>query len=148
MQEECPSWLYQVKMGATSMWEAWQAILPDGTKTSVSYNHYSLGCVGQWIYRKIGGLDADLPGYKRVLFDPHPLGGITSARCALDTVYGMAEIEWKLVDGCMEMELTVPSNASGLVALGGRRAVVDGETLEGAERVEICPGRHRVRYIL
>ena len=148
MQEECPSWLYQVKMGATSMWEAWQAVLPDGTKTSVSYNHYSLGCVGQWIYRKIGGLDMDLPGYKRVLFDPHPLGGVSYASCALDTVYGMAEIKWKLDGGRMEMELTVPANASGLVALSGRSAVVDGELIEGAESAKLCAGHHHVQYAL
>ena len=146
MQEECPSWLYQVKHGATSMWEAWQAILPDGTKTSVSYNHYALGCIGQWIYRKVGGLDADLPGYARILFDPHPLGGITWADTSVETGYGKARIRWRLEGETLVSDVTVPVGATARFALHGRKAAVDGHEVCGEDAM-LCSGEHTVRLL-
>ena len=63
-QEDCPSWLYEVKAGATTMWESWGAIAEDGAVSTYSYNHYAFGCVGEWMYRHIGGLQIIEPGYK------------------------------------------------------------------------------------
>lgn len=144
MQEECPSWLYQVKNGATSMWEAWQAVLPDGTKTSVSYNHYALGCIGQWLYRRIGGMDAALPGFKRICFDPIPVGGIQGAHMALDTVHGIAEIDWRIEDGHKIIDLCIPANASGYLRTHGQSAIVDESVHSFGADIELCSGRHHI----
>ena len=69
-QKKCPSWLYEVEHGATTMWESWGAVLEDGTVSTYSYNHYAFGCIGEWLYREIGGLQALEPGYKKIRFAP------------------------------------------------------------------------------
>ena len=66
-QTECPSWLYEVEKGATTMWERWDAITPDGKVNMVSFNHCAFGCIGDWLYRFIAGLDKDQPGYKHIV---------------------------------------------------------------------------------
>lgn len=70
-QEKCPSWLYEMKMGATTIWESWRAIAEDGTRTSASYNHFAFGCVGEFMYRKILGLTSLRPGYQKVRIAPN-----------------------------------------------------------------------------
>ncbi len=79
LQRECPSWLYTVMMGATTMWERWDSMLPDGTINPgqmTSFNHYALGAVADWMHRNIGGIAPLEPGYSRVLIAPQPGGGI------------------------------------------------------------------------
>jgi alpha-L-rhamnosidase len=87
-QRECPSWLYPVIMGATTVWERWDSMLPDGTINPgqmTSFNHYALGAVADWIHRVVGGIAPLEPGYSRVLIAPQPGGGIRWARSSLDT---------------------------------------------------------------
>ncbi|MGI0501413.1 hypothetical protein ABY44_00005, partial [Burkholderia sp. ZZQ-2] len=58
LEQECPSWLYQVVQGATTVWERWDAMLPDGTVnpgTMTSFNHYALGAVADWLHRSVAG---------------------------------------------------------------------------------------------
>lgn len=69
-QEKAQSWLYEVMQGATTIWENWEAIRPDGTRTNASYNHFAFGCVGDFIYRRIGGLYPLTPGYDTVKIAP------------------------------------------------------------------------------
>lgn len=73
-QDRCPSWFYEIKKGATTIWESWAAIKPDGTVGKYSFNHFAYGCVGDWIVRKIGGLELKKPGFKEFyatpFFDP------------------------------------------------------------------------------
>ena len=132
-QEECPSWLYEVKMGATTMWEAWQAVLPDGTNTSVSYNHYAFGCVGDWMYRKIGGLDKLEPGYKKILIAPVPDERIDSAETVYQSVYGKIAVSWKRNGQNMCVETVIPANTSARIKLPGGETV---ETGSGTYRYE------------
>lgn len=115
--DECPSWLYEVKMGATTMWEAWQAVLPDGTPTSVSYNHYAFGCVGDWMYRNIAGIDQEKPGYKKAKLKPLMDNRITSAAGSCKTSYGMLKHEWEITDGIMTVKATVPCNTTADIYL-------------------------------
>ena len=80
LQRECPSWLYPVTMGATTIWERWDSILPDGTVNPgemTSFNHYALGAVADWMHRTIGGVRLAAPGCRRVRIAPRPGGGIT-----------------------------------------------------------------------
>jgi alpha-L-rhamnosidase len=87
-QEQSPSWLYQVAMGATTIWERWDAMLPDGTVNPgemTSFNHYAFGAVADWMHRVIAGIRPLAAGYERILFAPQPGAGITSASAALRT---------------------------------------------------------------
>jgi len=122
LKEDYPSWLYQVSRGATTVWEHWDGLKPDGKMWSAnmnSFNHYAYGAVGDWMYRTIGGitLDPAAPGYKHVIFHPQPGGGITSAREKIETPYGPVVMEWKIADGQWTMNFEVPPNASATLVL-------------------------------
>ncbi len=121
-REQYPSWLYPVKMGATTIWERWDGIKPDGTfqdKGMNSYNHYAYGAIGEWMYRVMAGLEIDpsAPGYKRILIQPHPGGGFTRAKAAHLTPYGRAESAWELKDGKMELTVEIPPNTTATVRI-------------------------------
>ena len=123
-QQECPSWLYPVTMGATTIWERWDAMLPDGTINPgpmTSFNHYAFGSIADWMHRTIGGLSALEPGYRRVLIAPRPGGGITWARTSLETPNGRVTVEWHMTaDRHISVELVVPDGTTAVVRLPGR----------------------------
>jgi len=119
-QDKCPSWLYAVKMGATSIWEAWQAILEDGTPTIVSYNHYAFGCVGEWMYRTIGGLKAMKPGYKHFVISPNPAEQLTWAEIKYDSVHGSIGSMWKKSEDDICIEVNVPVNTTATIFVPGK----------------------------
>ncbi len=122
MQTECPSWLYPVTMGATTIWERWDSMLPDGSINGgemTSFNHYALGAVGDWMQRTIGGLAPAEPGYRKLAIHPQPGGGLTHARASLQTPYGPAECAWTAADGSLEVTAVVPPNTSAVVTLPG-----------------------------
>jgi len=126
MQQECPSWLYPVTMGATTIWERWDSMLPDGSINAgemTSFNHYALGAVADWIHRTIGGLAPTEPGYRRLKISPRPGGGLTHARARHLTPYGMAECDWKIKDGNLSLDVVIPPNTSAFVKLPGSDAV-------------------------
>jgi len=119
-QRACPSWLYPVTIGATTIWERWDSMLPDGSVNPgamTSFNHYALGSVGDWMYRTIGGLAPAEPGYRRLDLQPHIGGGLTSARARHLTPYGMAECAWKIEGGVVQVEAVIPPNVSARVVL-------------------------------
>ena len=118
-QDKCPSWLYEIDRGATTVWEAWQAIMPDGTKTNVSYNHYAFGCVAEWMYQNIGGLRRLLPGYKRSCIAPVIEQRIRHASVSLDTPYGILKSSWKVCDGMIYMDVEIPANTEAIIILPG-----------------------------
>jgi alpha-L-rhamnosidase len=125
-QEECPSWLYAVKKGATSIWEAWQAILEDGTPMSVSYNHYSFGCVGEWMYRTIGGLKPILPGYKHFSIKPILDDRLSWAEVKYNSRYGLIESHWKRESDGIKLRVEVPMNTKATIHLSNNKEVVVG----------------------
>lgn len=116
-QDECPSWLYEVKMGATTIWEAWQAVLPDGRPTMASYNHYAFGCVGDWMYRVIGGLHTSEPGYKKIMIKPEMDERITSASAMLESPYGQIESTWEIKESKMRLKVAIPANTTAEIYL-------------------------------
>ena len=125
LQHDCPSWLYPVKMGATTIWERWDSMLPDGSINPgemTSFNHYALGAVADWLHRIVGGLAPAEPGYKKILFRPQPGGGITRASAQHLTPYGLAECVWEYHGGKMNVMVTVPPNTTGMVSLPGRES--------------------------
>lgn len=125
MQETCPSWLYPVLCGATSTWERWDALKPDGTINNaddgtvdmVSFNHYAYGAVGNWLYTRVGGLQMTEPGYRKFQLAPIPGGGLTWAKVSHICPYGKIESRWEIRDGKLVMDFTVPENTSADVCL-------------------------------
>jgi alpha-L-rhamnosidase len=121
LQRECPSWLYPVTMGATTIWERWDAMLPDGTINPgqmTSFNHYALGAVADWMHRSIGGITPLMPGYSQVLIAPQPGGGILWARASLETKHGKIAVSWSQDDGGpLELDVRVPDGVAALVRL-------------------------------
>lgn len=120
MQETYPSWLYPVKMGATTIWERWDGIKPDSTFQTPgmnSFNHYAYGAIGDWMYRVVAGLDTDEdnPGYKKIKIKPHIGGGLTHAAATLNTYYGKLHSGWKLDNGKLILEIEIPVNTTAIV---------------------------------
>jgi alpha-L-rhamnosidase len=129
LQREAPSWLYAVTMGATTIWERWDSMLPDGSINPgemTSFNHYAFGAVADWMHRTVGGLAPLEPGYRRILIAPQPGGGITWAETGLQTPYGRAAVRWDLGDAGMRVEVTVPAGAEAVLRLPGRKEEVLG----------------------
>ena len=120
LQKTYPSWLYPVKMGATTIWERWDSMKPDSTFQDpgmTSFNHYAYGAIGDWMYRTMVGLDTeeDGPGYKHIKVKPHPGGGITNANASLQTYYGTAAAGWKITGGKLLLDVEVPANTSATI---------------------------------
>ncbi|QPH41081.1 glycoside hydrolase family 78 protein [Pedobacter endophyticus] len=122
MQESYPSWLYPVKMGATTIWERWDGIKQDGTFQTPdmnSFNHYAYGAIGDWMYKNIAGINpiAAQPGYKEILIAPKPGGKLTSASGELETVYGTVKSSWTIANGVFKLDVTIPANTTAAVVL-------------------------------
>jgi alpha-L-rhamnosidase len=120
MQDTYPSWLYPVKMGATTIWERWDGVKPDSTFQTPgmnSFNHYAYGAIGDWMYRVIAGLDtyAADPGYHHSRIDPHPGGGLTEARADLQTGYGLLSSHWRMASDTLYMDVVIPANTTSSV---------------------------------
>ncbi|MDU0349120.1 family 78 glycoside hydrolase catalytic domain, partial [Actinomyces sp. MRS3W] len=98
MQDTAPSWLYEVEEGATTIWESWFAVAPDGTVGAMSFNHYAFGCVDDWLFRRLGGIDPAQPGYRRVRVAPLTDGPVSWARAHRDTPYGRVSVAWERSD--------------------------------------------------
>ena len=120
LAEECPSFLYPLSKGATTTWERWDAIQPDGSLNSTgmtSLNHYALGAVADWLHRVVAGLSPAAPGYAALRVDPQPGGGLTFARAVKDTPHGQAAVSWTDGDGLRTVEVVVPDGVTAEVVL-------------------------------
>ena len=134
LNEDYPSWGFEIRMGATTMWERWNTIHGDGEFGPVdmnSFNHYAYGAVADWMFQHIGGLQILEPGYKKSRIAPLVgQGGLSHAQCSLRTPYGLLACEWKLVDGNLTLAVTVPANTSAEVVIPAANveAVHEGNT--------------------
>jgi alpha-L-rhamnosidase len=162
---EPPSWLYQVERGATTMWERWDAIRPDGSihpgtmaappdvppadeGHMLSFNHYAYGAVIDWVYRHLAGIAPvrSAPGYQNVQFAPRPVAGIDWVRAAVDSAFGTVSIDWRLEGSDLVADLVLPPGTSGSFrgpATSGSVVAADGRPIAGTEIV-LGPGAHRV----
>jgi alpha-L-rhamnosidase len=115
LQTECPSWLYSVTQGATTIWERWDSLLPDGTLNSgnmTSFNHYALGGVVDWLFQVVAGIQPASPGYASVRFAPRPGPGLTHASAALESPHGRIECGWRLEGDTTTVSVLVPDGVS------------------------------------
>ncbi len=154
LQEKQPSWLYPVTRGATTVWEFWDAVSDVGRLKMSSHNHYSPGSVGSWLYQVVAGLEIGAPGYKRLLIQPRPGGGLTYARAACETLHGPAASAWRLADGYLHLDVTIPPNTTATVRLpraAGQPVTESGQPIStqpaGPDALlELEPGAYAVTY--
>lgn len=120
LQEDNPGWLYEVKMGATTIWERWNSIQPDGSfnhDNMNSLNHYAYGSIGNWLYTKLCGLESVEPGYKKFALHPQFINGIPHAELEYESVYGKIAIAWRCEDRKITVDVTVPANTTAALTL-------------------------------
>ncbi|HTI15977.1 MAG TPA: alpha-L-rhamnosidase C-terminal domain-containing protein [Dictyobacter sp.] len=140
LQHECPSWLYPVTMGATTIWERWDSLRPDGSINPgqmTSFNHYALGTVADWLHRFVAGLSPVAPGYRHMVIQPHPGGSLTHAHARHQTPYGSAESGWNIEQGHITIEVRIPPNTTAQVIFPGN---------DNQPPVDIRSGTHRWSY--
>jgi len=133
-ERECPSWLYTVLSGATTIWERWDSLLPDGTVNPgemTSFNHYALGSVADWLHTTVAGLAPLEPGFRRLRVAPRPGGGLTRASRELETPYGRVAVAWTLRDDVFDLSVEVPTGVEAEIVLPSGRAE------------QVRAGRHR-----
>ncbi|MDR2998791.1 MAG: glycoside hydrolase family 78 protein [Microbacterium sp.] len=129
LQTSNPSWLYPVTMGATTIWERWDSMLPDGSINPgemTSFNHYALGAVADWLHRTVAGLAPAAPGYQRLTIAPHVLRGVDSASAEHSTPYGHARSGWERRGEVIVVEAVIPPNTSADVLLPDGATLVVG----------------------
>lgn len=131
LQEDLPSWLYEVNMGATTIWERWNSVNPDGKISGIgmnSMNHYAYGAVFEWVYKDVCGLNpvAEAPGYKRALLRPLPDKRLGEAKATVETAAGHYESGWKYEGEKVRYTFTVPFDAEAEIVLTG----VNGEKVQ------------------
>ncbi len=141
LHRDCPSWLYPITKGATTIWEHWDGIRQDGSfwdKVMNSFNHYSYGAVGDWLYRVVAGLDVDeeKPGYKHCRIHPRPGAGLTFAEASYQSLYGEIWVRWERTDREMVISLQLPVNTTATVTLPG--ATLDRVKANGKALTEAC----------
>jgi alpha-L-rhamnosidase len=131
LNRECPGWMFQVHQGASTVWERWDAIKVDGTIYDephywkgedvgmLSFNHYHLGSIGDWIVENIGGLalEESSPGYQVVNFAPHPHREVSSCSTRLDTPFGLARVDWETNVKQFSCEIEIPVGSTGVIKL-------------------------------
>lgn len=132
MKDDFPSWLYQVKMGATTIWEHWDGLKPDKTMWSAdmnSFNHYAYGAIGEWMFRVIGGIEAveSAPGYRQFKIQPHIGGGLTRAKAEYQSIYGIISSEWELEHGRVTVKVQIPVNTEAQIVLDGAVRILDAD---------------------
>ncbi len=118
LQKTYPSWLYPVTVGATTIWERWDAQKPDGsfqTSEMNSFNHYAYGAIGDWMYRVAAGLREAAAGYKEIIVQTHPGGDFTYMNADLKTSYGNAASHWKISGNQLIMEVEIPVNTTATI---------------------------------
>ena len=155
LKDDFPSWLYQVKMGATTIWEHWDGMKPDGTMWNPgmnSFNHYAYGAIGEWMYRVSAGIECDEenPGYKHSIIAPH-IGAFEYVNASYESIYGKIVSNWKLENNRVILHIEVPCNTTCTIFLYQAENVIDPCGLEfvcedGQYKAECMSGSYDIVY--
>jgi len=142
LNEDYPSWLYPVRHGATTIWERWNGWTEAGgffNPQMNSFNHYSLGSVGEWLYRCVAGIELDpqVNAFKRFLIRPYPGGGVEYAQAAYESIHGAIESRWQRRGDTFTLEVTIPANTQARVCISSDEATA---VMEGRSPIEQVPG--------
>ena len=134
-----PSWLYPVTMGATTIWERWDGQKPDSTFQNPgmnSFNHYAYGAIGKWMYQVVAGIgiDENKPGYKHILIQPRPGGGLTSAKATHNSLFGTISSGWSSQGERFTMEVEIPANTTATIHIpeGASEIKINGSDPDGS----------------
>jgi alpha-L-rhamnosidase len=158
LQEEVPGWLYQVKRGATTIWERWDAIKADGSifdPQMNSYNHYAYGAVCQWLFEGLAGFrpDPNIPGFRNIIFEPTVVPEMSPVTATHESDAGRVEASWSVEGDRVEYRILIPENSRGTLVLSPRYSDirVDDQAISwsgGAEatRCLLEPGRHQIEF--
>lgn len=156
LKDDFPSWLYQVKMGATTVWEHWDGMKPDGTMWSAdmnSFNHYAYGAIGEWMFRVMAGLETSEkePGYHHTVISPRLGGGLSWVKGGYQSVYGTVGSSWKWDQDEVVLTVEVPVNATATIVLDGAEEVLDADGLtfekeNGEYAAQTGSGTYTIRY--
>jgi alpha-L-rhamnosidase len=117
-QEKCPSWMYEIDHGANTIWESWTNITPEGNVTNASYNHFAFGCVGDFIYRRILGLIALEPGYRKVKIQPDISCRLQWAEGSFESINGTISVTWEHCKNKAVMNVILPPGVEAELRLG------------------------------
>ncbi|MED3728376.1 alpha-L-rhamnosidase [Priestia filamentosa] len=165
LNEDYPSWLYAVKLGATTVWERWNSVLPDGSISESgmnSLNHYAYGSIVEWMYRYMCGINPveRAPGFREILFTPKPDGRLDYAKATLNSASGRIATSWKInADGSLTFTFNIPFNTKATVILpdavaekikvkdkNGSRIKLDLMQNDTNVDVELWPGEFTFEY--
>ncbi|MFU0888953.1 family 78 glycoside hydrolase catalytic domain [Kluyvera sichuanensis] len=160
MKEDFPSWLYQVKAGATTIWEHWDGVKPDGTMWSPdmnSFNHYAYGAIGEWLYRAAAGINTEeaAPGFKRSVLHPIPGGNLQWLKARYASVYGDIGVHWVLEPAkggqTVTLDVEIPPNTCSTLVLDGAHTLLETDGIDFAPAAEgyrawVGSGRYRVIF--
>lgn len=128
-----PGWLYEVDMGATTIWERWDSLLPDGTPNPDgmnSYNHYAYGSVMEFVYRRIAGIEATEAGFNKIRVAPNPCLALKNFQGEYDSVKGKIVSKYEQKNGKIIYEIELPSGAEAEIVLPNEAPV------------KVCSGKH------
>ena len=140
-QDTFPSWLFSVKHGATTIWERWDGWTPEKGFQDPgmnSFNHYSLGSCGEYLFSGIGGIQPASPGFKTILIDPVIRDGLTWANTTYDSIQGRIATAWKRDGKELVLKVVIPANTTAIVCLPARdlaSITENGKPVEKAPRV-------------
>lgn len=140
-QDTFPSWLFSVKHGATTIWERWDGWTPDKGFQDPgmnSFNHYSLGSCGEWLFGTVAGIaiDPEQPGFKHILIQPRPGGALTDARGSVNTIHGKVSSSWTLKNGQLSLQVTIPANTTATISIPAKDAELVTESGKPASKAE------------
>ena len=153
LQDTYPSWLYQVKLGATTMWERWDGWTKEKGFQTIgmnSFNHYAFGSVGEFLYRYVSGIDTEGAGYKTITVAPYPGPGLTSARATYQAVTGLISSDWSITSGTLSLEVKIPPNTTGHIRIptSNINAVLEsGKAVTSADSVKVLHNDSEALYV-
>ena len=157
MQDTFPSWLFSVKHGATTIWERWDGWTPEKGFQDPgmnSFNHYSLGSCGEWLYGSVAGIDLDpeRPAFRHIIIHPRIGGGLTSAKASVQSIRGPIAVAWDVAeqgsDRVLTLHVNIPANTTATVYVPAKDAatVTEGDMpaarATGVHKME-CKGAKR-----
>ena len=140
-----PSWGFCIRHGATSIWERWDGWTPERgfqDPRMNSFSHCTLGAVGDWVFRTVGGIDAAAPGFRQVLIRPRPGGRIRWAKTRFCSIRGPIATDWRLTKDGLRLDTVIPANTTAVVHVP---AVDPGKVLESGKPAEEAPAVRFVR---
>ncbi|MEH7120345.1 family 78 glycoside hydrolase catalytic domain [Neobacillus vireti] len=156
LNNDYPSWLYAVTMGATTIWERWNSVLPDGKISGTdmnSLNHYAYGSIVEWMYRNVAGINPveEKPGFRQVRLAPKPDYRLKHVKATLNSAAGLYESQWEINDeGQLKFKFVIPFNTTATVELPDAKlenVMMSGQPLVDAE-VRSCEFENRVHVDL